>query len=196
MLIAGFLLFGVGAVFWKPAVYQQELPLALPEMAIDRERLRWIYTWMSVGVTVTALGIALLAVQMVIRDEVILSILAAGLFGLGAAAWIIALLFRVTVGLWAAEETSNAGSVPLAFEAWSAWADSAYRYHMATAYVSWALIGGGLLVTGLTPAWLGWAGVALGAIMSIGLVALRGGPFSPPILAHVYPAAVGIALLV
>ncbi|HEX2370100.1 MAG TPA: DUF4386 family protein [Acidimicrobiia bacterium] len=195
VLIAGFLAFLVGAVFWKPALYQQELPAALAAMAEDRRRLRWIHTWMCLGVTVTTLGVALLAALLLANGERTLSIMALGLFGLGAVLWLVALIFRLTVQEGAADETRKTGRVPVGFESWHRWAGTIHVFHMLSAYGSWVLIGGALISTGIAPAWLGWAGVALGTVLALGFIALRGGPLSPPILAHVYPLAIGIALL-
>lgn len=196
VLVAGFCLFLTGASFWKPAAYEQELPAALRAMAQDRKRLRWIQSWMCVGVTVTTLGVALLGALLWTRGERVLSILGVGLFAVGAVLWLMALFFRFTVEDWAAGQTAQTGEVPDGFEAWDRWAGALHSFHMVSAYLSWALIGGSLITTAVVPIWLGWSGVALGVLLSLGFVALKGGPLSPPILAHVFPLAVGIALLV
>ncbi|HEX2421048.1 MAG TPA: hypothetical protein VHL55_05570 [Acidimicrobiia bacterium] len=72
LLVAGFLSFLVGAAFWKPPVYQQELPLALRKMADDERRLRWIFPWLWIGVTVTTLGLALLTSALLIPGFLVL----------------------------------------------------------------------------------------------------------------------------
>ena len=196
VLIAGFTTFLVGAAFWQPALYQQEWPAALVAMAEDRRRLRWIHTWMCVGVTVTTLGMALLAALLITNGETTLSILALGLFGLGAALWLVALIFRLTVQEWAAQQTREVGAVPVGYEAWSRWAGAIHVFHMLSAYGSWIFLGGAIIITTLAPVWLGWAGVVLGIVLALGFIAMRGGPLAPPILAHAYSLAIGIALLV
>lgn len=75
-------------------------------------------------------------------------------------------------------------------------AGTLHSFHMLTAYASWSLLGCALVTTASVPVWLGWAGIVLGALLSLGFVVLQGGFLSPPILAHVYPLTVGIALLV
>jgi hypothetical protein len=42
---------------------------------------------------------------------------------------------------------------------------------------------------------IGWIGVAGGIICSIGFISFRNGPFSPPILAHLYTAIIGITII-
>ncbi len=196
VLIAGFTAFLVGAAFWKPALYQQEWPAALVAMSEDRRRLRWIHTWMCTGVTVTTLGVALLVALLITDGEATLSIMALGLFALGAVLWLVALFFRLTVQEWAAEETRKTGTVPTGFESWSRWAGAIHVFHMLSAYGSWVFLGGAIVSTALAPAWLGWTGVALGTVLALGFIALKGGPLAPPILAHAYPLAIGIALLI
>lgn len=66
---------------------------------------------------------------------------------------------------------------------------------MLSSYMSWAMTGGALMTSASAPPWLGWTGVAAGCLLTVGFLAARGGPFAPPILAHVYPLAVGISLL-
>ena len=186
----------VGAAFWQPALYQQEWPAALVAMAEDRRRLRWIHTWMCLGVTVTTLGVALAGglADHQRRDDVV--DLALGLFGLGAVLWLVALIFRLTVQEWAAQQTRKVGAVPVGYEAWSRWAGAIHVFHMLSAYGSWIFLGGAIIITTLAPAWLGWAGVVLGIVLALGFIAMRGGPLAPPILAHAYSLAIGIALLV
>ncbi len=196
VLIAGFTAFLLGAALWKPALYQQEWPAALVAMAEDRRRLRWIHTWMCLGVTVSTLGVALLAALLVADGDETLPIMALGLFGLGAVLWLVALIFRLTVQEWAAEETRKTGSVPVGYEPWSRWAGAIHVFHMLSAYASWVFIGGALVSTALAPVWLGWAGVVLGTLLALGFIAMKGGPLAPPILAHAYPLAIGIALLI
>ena len=87
------------------------------------------------------------------------------------------------------------GEVPQGYEALDRFAGLLMAAHMVTAYASWAFLGAGLLQSGAGPSWLGWAGVVTGSVLAVGYVALRGGPFAPPILAHVYTAVVGIGLL-
>jgi hypothetical protein len=85
--------------------------------------------------------------------------------------------------------------VPAGYEALDRWAGLLMAAHMVTAYTSWAFFGAALVRSGVGPSWLGWSGVVAGAVLALGFVVLRGGPFAPPILAHVYSAVVGVVLL-
>ena len=66
---------------------------------------------------------------------------------------------------------------------------------MLLGYVAAALLGVALLSAGLVTSWFAWGEIALGTTCAIGFAALRGSPFSPPILVHVPTAVAGVALL-
>ncbi len=195
LLIGGCLAFLAGAAFWKPKEYQQALPRALAAMAVSAARMRWIQSWMIVGVVTTTLGIVLLARFLGQRGEVVCSTLGATLFALGASSMLVFLAFGLTVRIWAAAECAASGEVPVGYEALDRWAALLYAIHMVTAYSAWALLGTALVRSGAAPAWVGWSGVGAGSAMAVGFVVLRGGPFAPPILVHAYPLMIGISLL-
>jgi len=195
VLLAGFVTFLMGAAFWKPAVYQQALPQALAAMAQDASRLRWIQSWMVVGIVMTTLGVTSLAQRMASAGEHVWSTLGAACFALGAVLMLVSLAFGLTVRPWAAAETVATGEVPRGYEAFDRFAALLYAVHMLTAYTSWALLGAALVESRVAPAWLGWAGVGAGTALAIGFAVFRGGPFGPPILAHVYTAVIGIVFL-
>ena len=195
VLVAGLVTFLTGAVFWKPAVYQQALPQALAAMAKDASRLRWIQSWMVVGIVTTTLGVALLARRIDLDGEHFWSTIGAACFTLGAGLMLVSLAFGLTVRPWAATETMSTGEVPRGYEAFDRFAGLLMAAHMVTAYASWGFLGAALLRSNSGPAWLGWSGVGAGSLFAVGFVALRGGPFAPPFLAHVYTAVIGIVLL-
>jgi hypothetical protein len=195
VLVAGLGVFLTGAAFWKPAVYQQALPQALAAMDREPNRLRWIQSWMIAGVATTTLGVMLLAREIDLHGEHFWSTLGAACFALGVAPMLVSLAFGLTVRIWAAAETTATGEVPRGFEAFDRFAGLLYAIHMFTAYASWACLGAAILRSHIAPPWLGWSGVAAGCIGALGFAALRGGPLGPPFLAHVYPAAIGIGLL-
>ena len=123
--------------------------------------------------------------------------MAAVLYAIGATAWLIAIVFRLTVGEWAAAETVATGKVPSMYPTLSAWAAGLHGLHMMTAYISASPLGFAIAASALGPDWLGWAGAVWGAGCATGFVLTRGaGFFSPPILAHIFTGAVGITLLV
>ena len=173
--------------------YEQPFELSLPLKAADRGRLRWIQYWMMFGVGLTSVGMAAAAVFLASPWGAV----AAVLYAIGATAWLIAIVFRLTVGEWAAAETVATGTVPSMYPALSAWSAGLHGLHMMTAYISAIPLGFVIAASALGPDWLGWAGAVWGAGCATGFVLTRGaGFFSPPILAHTFTGAVGITLLV
>lgn len=195
ILLMGFVLFLIGAMFWKPAVYQQAPEAALPAIHKDKKRMRWIFCWMIAGVVTSAGGWLLLVPYSWKAGDHILVPLAALLFILGALLMVISIAFRLTVQEDAAEETHASGMVPPHYVSYQNWASLLYSLHMIFSYVSWLLMGISLLLTQVLPSAIGWVGVVGGIICSLGFVAFRNGPFSPPIIAHVYAAVVGISII-
>jgi hypothetical protein len=195
-LVAGSITFLIGAARWRMA-YEQPLEASLRVVAGDRPRRAWIHLWMIAGVFVTSAGVA--GVPLMVRaDETatVVAVMAVVTYLLGALGWIASLAFRLTVVPWAAERTVADGRVPEPFPALDAWAGSLYVVHMASAYVAFALLGSAVLAAGVLAPWVGWTGVVLGLGALAGFVVTRAaGPFNPPILAHLYPLVLGIAVL-
>jgi hypothetical protein len=191
-LIAGFVTFLVGAAGWR-LEYQQEMKEALVVMHADRRRLRWIHWWMVPAMFLTTGGLVGLAVA---TGDGVVGI-AAGAFAMGATLWLAHLLFRLSVGEWAAERTATTGVVPEVYEPLARWVGYGHAVHMVSAYVAAALLGIAALDLGLTATWLGWALVGWGVALTVlFLIPATQGGTSPPIMAHVATLAVGIALLV
>lgn len=194
-LVAGLVMFLVGAVAWR-LDYQRPLKEALPVIHRDRGRRAWIHTWMIAAVVVTPAGLAGLAMSLEEPTATVLAAMATVVYVAGAVCWIASLAFRLTVVPWAAERTVIDGRVPEDFAAYDRWAGALYLVHMLTAYVGSAVLGFAVLASDVLPTWLGWAGVAWGLAFAAGFVATRfAGPFNPPFWAHVYTGAVGVVLL-
>lgn len=195
VLVAGLVLFLVGAGGWRMA-YEQERPAALRAVAGGPGRWSWIHLWMLVALPVTSGGVAGLAV--VVGDGVprVLTVMAATVYAVGAVCWMAALSFRLTVTRWAAERTVADGEVPAAFpplETWSSWL---YGIHMVSAYAAFGLLGAAALAGDLFPVWAGWTGVVAGPVWLVGIVTTRfAGPFNPPFWAHLYTGLLGALLL-
>jgi hypothetical protein len=194
VLVAGLVLFLVGAVGWR-LDYQRPLQEALPAIHRDRGRRAWIHTWMIVALVVTPAGLVGLTLALEEPTATVLAGMATAVYGAGAVCWIVSLTFRLTVVPWAAERAS-AGRVPDDFEAYDRWAGALYVVHMLTAYVGSAVLGMAVLASDALPGWLGWAGVLWGLAFAAGFVATRfAGPFNPPFWAHLYTGTVGLVLL-
>jgi hypothetical protein len=190
-LVAGFVGFMVGAGGWR-LEYEQPLDRSLPVMHADRRRLRWIHWWMGPSVVLTTAGLTGLA-WLVSEPG---AALAAGAYSLGAVLWVGALLFRLSVGEWAAERTVLDGSVPDVYEPLARWAGYGHAVHMVAAYLSAVPLAWAVEAAGLVPTWLAWAG----SVWGLGLAVLFLVPrtrfaAAPPFWAHVFTFAVGLALL-
>ncbi len=196
VLTAGLALFMVGALAWR-LDYEGPPEQALPIIHRDRRRRVWIHSWMVAALVVTPAGLAGLTVVLEKPTATVLGAMATTAYLTGAVCIIASLAFRLTVVVWAAEQTSVNGRVPDGYSAYDSWAGALYVVHMLTAYVSSAVLGCAVLASDALPRWLGWSGVVWGLVFAAGFVATRfSGPFNPPFWAHVYTGSLGIALLV
>jgi hypothetical protein len=195
VLIAGFVVFMIGAGAWKLA-YDQPMREALPVIHVDRRRRAWIHLWMIPAMFVTSAGVFGLAAVVDDGVAVVLSLMAGIVYALGAVCWVASLAFRLTVVPWAAEQTVERGDMPEGFAAFDSWAGSLYSVHMVSAYAAFAILGAAILADGELPRWAGWAGIVGGLGFAAGFLASRReGPFNPPLWAHLYTALIGVLLL-
>jgi hypothetical protein len=194
-LVAGFVLFMIGAVAWR-LEYERPLAESLVTIHGDRGRRAWIHVWMLAAMLVTPAGLAGAVVLADSGTAAVLTAMAFAVYGLGAVCWMASLCFRLAVVPWAAEQTAVGGAVPEGFAAFNHWAGILYVVHMASAYAAFTLLGAAVLAGGELPAWLGRLGVGWGAVFLAGFVATRfAGLFNPPFWAHCYTAGIGLALL-
>ena len=172
------------------------LPEALLAIAKSLRRWRWIHAWMIAGVAISVAGLAALAALLTSSGDLVYGTFGFALFAVGGTVWLVAVAWRLTALVLAARETELTGTVPVGTEGWSEWFGVLHSIHLAlSAYVSWVFLGSGVVSSGILPEWVGWLGVGLGAAGAVGYVALKGGPFAPPFMAHSYPFILGIALL-
>ncbi len=196
ILVAGFVVFGVGAVRWR-LEYERPLAESLPLIHADRRRRAWIHSWMLVAMFITTAGVGGFAMVPDGQAAALVAVMAAFVYALGALCMIVGLTFELTVVPWAAERTVADGSPPDGYAAQHAWSGLLYVVHMAASYVTFGLLGAAVLASDSLPHWSGWLGVGLGVGCLAGFVATRfAGPFNPPILAHTYTAVLGVVLLV
>jgi hypothetical protein len=191
LLIGGFVAFMIGAVRWR-VEYEGAPHEALPIASADRGRLRWIHRWMLVAMVATSSGIAGLAWRTVDAGAAV----ATAAYGLGAALFMLALLFRLTVGEWAAERTVATGVVPDVYQPFARLFGLAHGVHMLTAYASAVPLAWSAYGTGLISAPLAWAGSVWAALMTmLFLIPQTRFMASPPFWAHTWTLVVGIAIL-
>jgi len=194
-LIGGFFVFLAGAVRWKMA-YQAALPESLAAIAASPAQWRWIHLWMIGGTIMTLLGLAGWTHLVLAEDGVVYSSFGLLLFLIGALPWLCGVVWRLTVLQAAALQIQTSGTMPPETKAWADWFGHLHSLHLLTAYLSWVALGASVLDTEILASWVGLLGIGLGLTGFVGYTALRGGPFAPPILAHLYPLFLGIALLV
>jgi len=195
VLVGGLVVFLVGAVAWR---LDYELPAeeSLPLIHADRRRRAWIHVWMIAAMFITPAGLFGLAQLPELQDVAPAATMAAVVYAIGAACMMAFLCFRLAVVPGAAERTVVDGAPPVGFAALEAWAGSLYVVHMLASYAVFALLGATVLASDFFAPWSGWVGLGLGAALLTGLVATRfAGPFNPPFMAHLYPALLGVVLL-
>jgi hypothetical protein len=196
VLVAGLVVFLVGALAWRPE-YQAEAAVALPAVHADRRRMTWIHAWMAAAMFVTPAGLAMVASLTRPADAGATAWAATVVFAIGAGCWLVALTYRLSVLPWAAERTVADGRPPELYLATEPWASLLYRAHMLSAYATFAVLGAALVLDEALPTWLGWLGVGWGCAFAALLAA--GGTLAyavyPPFWAHTYPAVVGVVLL-
>lgn len=152
---------------------------------------------MLVAMFVTPAGVIGFSFLPVKQTAVVVAVMAAFIYSLGALGMLVFLAFRMTVVPWAAERFVADGDVPAGFGALQAWAGQLYVVHMLASYVVFGLLGGVVVAAGPVASWAGWLGVGLGVGCTVGFLATRfAGPFNPPILAHLYTGLLGVVLLV
>ena len=194
LLVAGPVVFLVGAARWDFA-FEQEMKAALRAIDAQKARWRWVTTWMIPGTILTMLGLASLA--HLLSRAGMLAWIGLVLFAVGGMFWIMHLTFRLSVTLWAADQTTSTGDVPALYPTLSEWAGLFYTVNMILSYLASAAAGAALVKAGALDAWVGWSGIGIGLVSAIGFVATRGGmPFAPPITVHLWPLIAGIMLLV
>lgn len=194
ILVAGFVVFLVGAVRWR-LDYEQPLEQSLPLIHADRARRAWIHGWMLVAMFITPTGVAGFATTMA-GDAATIALMATVVYTLGSAGMIVSLTYGLTVVPWAAEQMVGTGSPPEGFAAQRAWTSLLYIVHMLASYTAFAVLGAAVVRSQTVDAWSGWLGIGLGAGCLLGFVGTRfAGPFNPPILAHTYTAVLGVVLL-
>jgi hypothetical protein len=188
--------FLVGAVFWKPVEFQMPQLADTLRNVGHRPRLwLWIHVWIAAGVVLTTAGLVVWTEGQRAAGELVATPVGLLLYQVGALLWLVALAMRVTVQPWAAAEVLATGQVPAVYPSLHRLAGALYAAHMALSYLSASALGLGILRSGVLSARAGWTGVIAGAVCAIGFVALGGGPFAMPVLAHAYTCALGVMIL-
>jgi len=205
LLLGGLLSFAVGAGIptrWPPAslypeVWGASLERYLELIAQHRRSWTWVNELMIAAVVLNAAGLAALAAR---AGQPFVTAGAAG-FGIASVFWLILSSFRTTVSVRAADEFAATKRLPEAFTALDPWIGMSFQLYTAIGHGSQAAVGLGLLETALVPNWIAWFTTVLGLA---GLLSQLPGfsripglqSFFIPIVMHVPPALIGVALLV
>jgi hypothetical protein len=195
LLIAGLVVFFVGAALWRPAEFQAPvLGDALRNVAKRRGIWLWIHVWMAGGVVLTIAGLSVWTEIQRQSGDALATPIGQQLFLVGGVLWLLAMALRLTVQDFAATEALK-GRVPEIYPSIHRLAGVLHAVHMVLSYLSAAALGAGILRSGVLSPAMGWTGLIGGGAFAIGFVALGGGPFAMPFLAHVYTFTIGVLLL-
>jgi len=165
--------------------------------SIAAEPLWWqaVNLCFSIGIIVTAMGLALLRTRLHEVGDAIYSELGLVAFLLAASLWLVQTVFNLSLATWAADEIRRTGAVPATAEAWPLGTEQLVHTYMVLAYAATALFGAGILATQLLAVWAGWLAVVVG-IAGAASVILSGPRLAIPLLIHIVPAVLGLLLVV
>lgn len=167
-----------------------------------REWLRLVHEhprpwyWATVSfigaILVTTLGLALLAGLLHDGGDPGFSEIGLVAFAFGTALWVIHLAARLTVDPWAGKELATTGTIPEAYAPLSRWNGALFTIFSILAFGGMLAFGAAILATHLLPLWLGWATIIYSAG---GLILHAATRDSLPVMHHLMPLIIGIALL-
>ena len=206
LLVTGLVTFMIGAAIplaWLekpglvPEVWNAPLMRYLELIAEHRRSWSWTNGLMIAAVLMNAAGLAALAA---LAGQPAVTAGAAG-YGIASVFWIVVASYRTTVSIWAADQLAATNRVPDASTALDLWSGISFQIYTAAGHGSQAMVGLGLLQAALVPSWIAWIAIVIGVA---GLLSQLPG-FSEvpglqalfiPIVMHVAPALIGIALLI
>jgi hypothetical protein len=178
-------------------VWSAPLERYLQLIGQHRRAWSWANGFMLTAAVLNATGLAVLAFQA--NEPPIVA--GAAAYSIAAVFWILVVTFRSTMSIWAADELATSHRVPNSFVGIDRWSGMNFQLYTAMGHAAQAVVGLGLLATPLVPKWVAGFTVAFSLAGFLSqlpgtsrIPRLRG--FFIPILMHVAPALIGIALLV
>ena len=167
-------------------------------IAAHRQAWSWINGLMIAAVVLNTAGLSVLAAVMSLPAI----IAGATAYGIGSVWWVMVASYRSTASVWAADRLASTQRMPEAFEALDGWMGLLFRLYILMAYGSELAVGAGLLPSALAPSWSAWTMVVLGfggflsQMPGTNRISALGSVFEVPIVVHVAPAIIAIALVV
>jgi hypothetical protein len=169
----------------------------LPFIAANAGRWQWGWIFGIAGIVVTVLGLVMLESVLRLAGDRILARLGLTAFLFGAVLTVTGRAHEISVAVWAAREAAASGTVPTLLAPIVDWSNVMTAIYTALAFVGIAAIGGSILMTGLVSRAVGWAAVGWGVGWGLAFVVgwISAGGFDYPVLHHVIPLVIGVALL-
>ncbi len=192
-LVAGSILFLVGA--FDPALFRvwtapDEVQLRLIH---ERRRAWMVANTLFVAGTVLTTAALLAVPDRLGADAAALGRLAGTTYLLAAVAWLLSLVFRLSVTPVAATTFVSTGVVDPTYDMLRRWSSGMFATFTILAGISIVALGLAVLLGGALPVLLGWTMVILGAVIVGGFVVAGD---MPPFVAYLPTAALGVSLLV
>jgi hypothetical protein len=204
LLVAGSLLSFVAIVFivgivdpTGRSIVSMTAEARLPLIAANAGRWELGWAFGIAGIVVTVLGLAMLEAVLRSTGDRILGRLGLIAFLFGAVLTVVGRASEVSVTIWAARETSAGAPIPTLLAPVVDWSNTLTAIYTALAFAALVAFGGSILRTGLLSRGVGWAavawGVGWGLVFVVAWIAVGG--FDYPVLHHVMPLVIGVALL-
>ena len=178
LLILAFLSFAIGGTL--PVVGEKgnmgifTLPVREHLLAVAQNATvwRWANIFMGTAAVVLLAGLSMLTTILEGANERIFSRLGLVGFLLAAGLWVIFSAFRAVITVWAAQEMTATGAVPIYYEPLAKFGFALFYVSAVVGFLALAAYGGSLLQVGLLPTWAGWATLLFNIAMLILLLIL------------------------
>lgn len=198
LLVSGLGMIGVEAVGYNRGGYNSEfwkLPLddKLDRVAQHRREWWWVSIWELVGLFLVTGGLAGFTYLLSSAGEPVLAFVAFGGYLVALFAWVFGLITQAAAVSQAAIQRSETGETPSwVHPFWQAgyFAEGAWIVGTNLAY---AVIGVGVLQSGLVGEWAGWAAVGVGLAIPVLVLVTKAGF---PQLGLVVPFILGVATII